>query len=149
MPAQFVSAHRGEARGGEASPAGAVRISAELAGSDPRLQGGRQGCGRERENAVLGAVGRRGELPDHDFGHIQLGILLSQLRHISDGLRARSAGLRISRKVVADLGSEHAEPHTGAQLIEKCSRSIPICFTPLQRQRVLLRCRFEHWSVAA
>jgi len=85
-------------------------MAAELAGGDPRLQVGRQGCGCERENAVLGTTGRRGKLADDDVGHVQLGILFSQLQHVGDGLRALT-GRENFGKVVADLRSEHAEPH--------------------------------------
>ena len=107
---EFVGAHGGEAHGGEASAARAVGMAAELAGSDLRLQVGGHGCGCERENAVLGTTGRRGKLADHDLGHVELGILFSQLQHIDNCLRAL-AGREYFRQVISDLGSEHTEPH--------------------------------------
>lgn len=107
---EFVSAHGAEAHGGKASATRTVRMAAELARSDVRLQVGRQNCGCERKNAILGTAGRRGELANDDLRHVELGILLSQLQHIGDGLGAFS-GREDFGKVIADLRSEHAEPH--------------------------------------
>ncbi|HLW43503.1 MAG TPA: hypothetical protein VKS00_03375, partial [Candidatus Acidoferrales bacterium] len=85
-------------------------MAAELAGSDGRLQVGRHGCGCEREDAIFGTAWRRGKLADDHFGHVQLGKLFSQLQHIGNCLGALS-GRENFGKVVADLWSEHTEPH--------------------------------------
>lgn len=49
-------------------------------------------------------------MADDDFRHVELGILFSQLRHIGDGLGA-FGGRKDFGKVIADLWSEHTEPH--------------------------------------
>src|SRR6266850_1289704 len=102
---QFVRSNGGQAHGCYTSAGCAIRIPAKLAWSDLCLQVSRQRLRRECENTILGAVWRRGELPNHGLWYVQLRILISQLRHVRNGPRPL---LRTQdfRHLIANLRSE-------------------------------------------
>jgi hypothetical protein len=107
---QFVRGHGGQTHGCHASAGSAIRIPSKLAWSDLGLQVCRQRVGRERENAILGAVWRRGKLPNHRLWHVQFRIFLSQLRHFHYGPRPFFKTQHF-RHSISHLRSEQAEPY--------------------------------------
>ncbi len=105
----FVSGDGGEPHGSDAAAGGAIRIAAELAGSDLGYEIGGEGLGGEGEDAVPGAFGRSGKLGDGDGRHVEFGENLAEFAEIGDDLGA-FGGCEHFGQAVAELGCEEAEP---------------------------------------